>query len=300
MDNHRKNNQTESEAGDDWRRVRFDVLEQIDKLPSLSTVIHEFLTLSEQEFFSAADFEKVISKDQALVARLLKVANSGLYGRSRSINSIAEAVVLIGLDNLKRLVYTVSTEGLTRRELVHYEFHSDGGFWLHSMAVGLTAKVFAEAAPAVGMRGEEAFVAGLLHDVAKLIIDDFLPGEGTGPITLENEREAVGLDHAELAEYLLKQWNLPTAITEAVRNHHCEPLDEQASKGGILLGLAEGVCDLWGVGRQRPVDLSQEAPMAPFLPAMTQIGLGEQRWDSLVWDIRQQLAGGEDLYHQGS
>ncbi len=279
-----------------WRRVRFDVLEQIDKLPSLNTVIHEFLALSEQEFFSAADFEAVISKDQALVARLLKVANSGMYGRSRSIPSIAEAVVLIGLDNLKKIVYSVSTEGLTRRELVHYGFHPDGGFWLHSMAVGLTARVFAEAAPGVGLRGEEAFVAGLLHDVAKLIIDDFLPDDSAGLVSLEDERKAVGLDHAELAEYLLKQWNLPETITDAVRNHHGDPQDQDCGDSGVLLGLAEGVCDLWGMGRRRPVDLSQDAPVESFQSALVRIGLDESRWESLMWDIRQKLTGCEDLY----
>ena len=287
----------DNQGTDSWRRVRFDVLEQIDKLPSLNTVIHEFLALSQQEYFTAADFEAVISKDQALVARVLKVANSGLYGRSRSVPSIAEAVVLIGLDNLKRIVYAVSTEGLTKRELKHYDFHGDGGFWMHSMAVGLTARLFAEAAPQAALRGEEAFVAGLLHDVAKLIIDDFLPGDVRGPVDLQAETAAVGLNHAELAEYMLKQWNLPPAITDAVRHHHDQPGTGTGNEGGILLGLAEDVCDLWGVGREPAVDLSRETPVEPFMPAMELIGLEEAQWDDLVWDIRQQLAGVEDLYH---
>ncbi len=285
---------------DDWRRVRFDVLEQIDKLPSLSSVVHEFLVLSRQEYFTAADFEKIISKDQALVARVLKVANSALYGRSRTVPSVAEAVVLIGLDNLKRIVYAVSTEGLTKRDLAHYRFHPDGGFWLHSMAVGLTAKVYAEAAPEAGLRGEEAFVAGLLHDVAKLIIDDFLPDGGPGPVDLQDESAAVGLNHAELAEYMLKQWNLPPAITDAVRHHHDQPGAGAGNESGILLGLAEGLCDLWRVGREHPVDLSIEAPVDAFLPALEQVGLDPSRWEAVVWDIRQQLAGIEDLYHQGA
>ncbi len=289
-----------TEGKDGWRNVRFEVLERIDKLPSLNSVIHEFLVLSKKDYYSAADFERVISKDQALVARLLRVANSALYGRSRTIRSIPEAVVLIGLDNLKRIVYAISTEGLTRRELVHYDFQSDGGFWLHSMAVGLAAQVFGAAAPGAGLRGEEAFVAGLMHDIGKLIIDDFLPGEDRAPVSLEQEREAVGLDHAELAEYLLKQWNLPPEITDAVRNHHGSPEDDACSAGGVLLGLAEGVCDQWGVGRKTPVDLSQEMPALPFLPAMTRIGLEEDRWESLVWDVRQQLADCENLYRLGA
>jgi len=286
-------------GGSGWRSIRFDVLEHIDALPSLSIVIHEFLALSRQEFFTAADFEAVIAKDQALVARVLKVANSGLYARSRTVPSIAEAVVLIGLDNLKRIVYSVSTEGLTRQDMTHYRFHPGGGFWMHSMAVGLTARVLAEAAKRPGLRSEEAFVAGLLHDVAKLVIDDFLP-EGVSDADRAEEREAVGLDHAELAEYMLKQWHLPDAITEAVRGHHTEPGSSASmddDRGGVLLGLAEALCDHWQVGRGGDLDLGLDTPVEPHVARLAVVGLDPEGWENLVWDIRQVLVNIEELYH---
>ena len=88
----------------DWRTVRFDVLERIESLPSLSNVVVEFLELARREFFTAKDFEAVICKDQALVARLLRLANSGIYGKPRSVRSVAEAVVLIGLNDMKKIV----------------------------------------------------------------------------------------------------------------------------------------------------------------------------------------------------
>lgn len=282
--------------GGSWRTVRLDVLQKVERLPSLSTVIHEFLEVSRKEFFSAADFEKIISKDQGLVARLLKVANSGLYGRSRTIHSVAEAVVLVGLENLKRIVYAVSTEGLTRQRLANYPYHPEGGFWLHSMGVALSARAFAESARAGGLRPEEAFVAGLLHDVAKLIIDEYLGPRAAGPVTLQEEVAAVGLDHAELAEYILSQWNLPETITGAVRHHHAALDDPDAPSGGVLLGLAEGVCSLWGVGKTKPLDLGRDVPAALFLPALRRLGLAEDRWEPLIWDIRQHLSGCEDLY----
>jgi len=283
-----------------WRNVRFDVLERIDKLPSLSMVVHEFLDLSRQEFFTATDFEMVISKDQALAARVLKVANSGLYARSRTVPSIAEAVVLIGLDTLKRIVYSVSTEGLTRNDMKRYYYNPDGGFWMHSMAVGLGARVFASGAPAGGLRPEEAFVSGLLHDVAKLIIDDYLPDQNGERVTLEAERTAVGLDHAELAEYMLKLWNLPPTITNAVRDHHKPADDPECTGGGLLLGLAEDLCDQWQVGRGKEINLGVETPVEPHLAALERIGVTPAAWDSLVWDVRQELANIEELYHQTS
>ena len=135
--------------GQEWKTVRFEVLESIESLPSLSLVVTEFLALARRDFFTAKDFERVISKDQALVARLLKVANSGLYGRSRTITSIPEAVVLIGVDHLKKIVYAVSSEGLTKRRLENYDYHPEEGFWLHAMGVGYATKVLVEASPAV-------------------------------------------------------------------------------------------------------------------------------------------------------
>lgn len=283
-----------------WRTVRFDVLERIDRMPSLSSVIHEFLALSMRDMFSAGDFEKVIAKDQALVARLLRVANSGLYGRSRSISSIAEAVVLVGLENLKRIVFAVTTEGLTRRKLVHYDYHDQGGFWLHAMGVALAARTFAEAVPKGKFRPEEAFVGGLLHDVGKLVIDEFLEEDAGGKVTKQQEVSAIGLDHAELAEYILNQWNLPEPVTRAVRHHHSDLDDPANFEGGLILGLAEKVCDVWGFGRRLAVDLSADVPLDPFADVLAHLGIGAGRWDQLVWDIRQHLSGCEELYRLDS
>ena len=223
-----------------WRTVRFEVLERIETLPSLNAVVLEFLELSQKEFFTARDFEAVICKDQALAARVLKLANSGLYGRSRSITSIPEAVVLIGLESLKKIVFAVSTEGLTRRALANYCYHEEQGFWVHSLGVAQTSRVLVEGSTLCRMSAEEAFVAGLLHDIGKLVINDFLPATEGRRVTRDMEVEAVGLDHSELADHILKQWNLPDSITACVRHHHDFRQAGEWDRGAAVLGLAEG------------------------------------------------------------
>ncbi len=281
-----------------WRTVRFEVLEKLENLPSLSSVVLEFLELSNREFFTAKDYEAVISKDQALVARVLKQANSGLYGRSRSIHSIPEAVVLIGLESLKKIVFAVSAEGFTRRNLPNYAYLKDQGFWMHSMGIALTSRVLAEMSPGCPMRNEEIFVAGLLHDVGKLVIDEFLP-TGTGKrVTREMEIEAVGLDHSELAEYILRQWNLPESITACVRHHHDYRGAGEWAQAAATLALAEGVCGHWGVGRQNPVDLSEEVPMEKFQEVMEDLGLPAEKWDHVIWDIRQNLVDLGEIFQE--
>jgi HD-like signal output (HDOD) protein len=286
------------EVKTEWRNVRLEVLEKIEDLPSFSSVVMEFMELTRQEFFSAKDFEAVICKDQALVARLLKVANCGLYGRSRTIRSIPEAVVLIGLDNLKRIVYAVSSQGLMTKQMTHYGYHEKQGFWVHAMATGQAAKVLADACPDAGVRAEEIFVAGLLHDVGKLVLDGFLGERPHKQVSREMEISAVGLDHGELAGHILKQWNIPLSITAPISHHHDFRNGGEHRKAAAILALARGVCREWKVGVQSPLDLSWEVPHDKFAEEMDEIGLTADRWPGVVWNIQQSLAGLEDLFER--
>lgn len=280
-----------------WRAVNLDVLQRIDDLPSLSTVVAEFLDLTRRDFFTAKDFEAVISKDQALVARLLKVANSSMYGRPRSIHSIPEAVVLVGLDQMKRIVFSVSTEGFTRTRLANYAYEPQRGYWMHSTAVGLAARAITGVLADKPLHAEEAFVAGLLHDVGKLIIDDFLdPEPGAREVSLDEEADAVGLDHAELAEYILGQWKLPETIVESIRDHH-RGLDlADTPAGARLLQLAEAIVATWNIGRTPEVDLGDEFDAATHRGLLEQLGVAEQRLPQVIWDVRQSLSGIDKLY----
>ncbi len=280
-----------------WRAVNLDVLRRIEKLPSLSSVVAEFLELSRREFFTAKDFEVVISKDQALVARLLKLANSGLYGKARNIHSIPEAVVLVGLENMKKIVFAVSTEGLTRKRLRHYDYDPARGYWMHATAVGLAARAIIEVLPEKPLHGEEAFVAGLLHDVGKLIVDDYLdPEPGKRRVGLDEEAEAVGLNHAELAQYILEQWRLPETIVAAIHHHHA-PLDQPDASGGArVIQLAQVLVDTWKVGHGEPIDLSHDFDPDMHQLLIDRVGLPLSKLPQVVWDIRQNLTGIEKLY----
>jgi putative nucleotidyltransferase with HDIG domain len=279
-----------------WRNLRFEVLESVEQLPSLGTVVVEFLAMASAEMVSAKDFEEILMKDQALVARLLKTANCGLYGRSRSVSSIPEAVVLIGLDNLKKLVYAVSAEGLTTSHLNHYSFHAEQGFWHHSMSVAHVAKIVAEQSPRCPLHPEEAFVAGLLHDVGMLVIDRFLSTPPGAPVGSDTEREAVGIDHAELAEYILRQWNLPESITAAVRHHHEPRQAGRWTAAAAALALAQGICDSWGIGYRHPLDLSEDVLYPRFLDQLDDLGLDSSNWDKMLWDVRQSLVQLTDIF----
>ena len=279
-----------------WRTIRLDVLARIEEMPSLNRVVTEFLALAGRDVYSARDFETVLSKDQALVARLLKLANSGMFGRAGSVRSIPEAVVLIGLENLKKIVYAVSASGHMRKSLVHYGYNPEEGFWMHGLGVAQAACVVAEAAPKCPLRGEEAYVAGLLHDIGKLVIDEFLDVTPETIINLDLESEAVGLQHAELAEFILHQWNLPEAITGAVLHHHDHAAGGEHALGTAALYLGERICARWRVGRVVPLDLGEDIPADDYAPVLELLGIAPAAWGRIIWDIRQRLVGLEGAY----
>jgi putative nucleotidyltransferase with HDIG domain len=280
-----------------WRALNLDVLRRMEELPSLSSVVGEFLALARREYFSAQDFEAVISKDQALVARLLKVANSGMYGKSRSIHSIPEAVVVVGLETMKKIVFSVSAEGLTRQRLQNYDYEPSRGYWMHSTAVGLAARSLIGVLPQKPLHAEEAFVAGLLHDVGKLIVDDFLdPAPGKRTVSLAEEEETVGMNHAEVAEYLLEQWRLPEAIVQSIHNHHLPLSQAGVEPGARVIQLAQALVETWRIGHGEPIDLSPDFEPGQHRMLMEAVGLGESKIPQLVWDVRQHLAGIEKLY----
>jgi putative nucleotidyltransferase with HDIG domain len=280
-----------------WRSVRLDVIERVEALPSLSSVVLEFLELTKKEVFSARDFESVISKDQSLVARLLKVANCGLYGRSRSVGTIPEAVVLIGLENMTKIVFAVSAAGLIRQDLRSYHHVAPNGFWLHVMGVALVARSLAEAGSRSALRGDEAFVAGLLHDVGKLIIDEFLPSaNGARVVTSDEEVAAVGLDHAELGALILDQWGLPEPIVTAVRVHHGAAEDDDSRGFAAPIQLAQALCDAWRVGQENPMDLSEDVDLSEHGELLRVLGIPSERVPQLIWDVRQNLVGLEERF----
>jgi HD-like signal output (HDOD) protein len=272
------------------------VLNRIESLPSLSDVVQEFIEISRREYIGPRDLERVVSKDQALVARLLKVANSGLYGASRSVATVSDAVVLIGLDNMKKIVYAVASEGLMCRELRRY-IYPEKGFWVHSMAVGMTCRAIADTARDVELLGEEAFVAGLLHDTAQLILDDFLDvAPGKRLVEPAEEASACGLDHTMIGEEIVRRWKISDRIAEAVRYHHDPGLGGTWRRGASCVALAESICSTWRVGLQPGMDLGEDIPAADHGETLDAIGLPAEALPGMLWELRRKLESLEKLY----
>ncbi len=176
---------------------------------------------------TAGDIAKLISQDPGLTVRLLKIANSPLYGSSRQIETVARAVTLLGTAQIRDLVLATSTGEMFAKVTNEVIFIDD--FWQHSIFCGLAAKSLANASGKVA--SDFAFVAGLLHDVGQLVLFHEQPGQMRVALDMvadprnamemyQAEQAVFGFDHMQLGGALLRVWHLPERLQECVEFHH--------------------------------------------------------------------------------
>ncbi|HLY38840.1 MAG TPA: HDOD domain-containing protein [Candidatus Binatia bacterium] len=192
-------------------------------LPTIPTVLAKILQLVDAETASGKELIAVVERDQALTGKLLRLANSAFFGQSRRVATIPRAVVLLGFSTVRNLALSVKVwetlgAGVARSRLEE--------LWRHAVAVAMATKALATRLRAGDP--EEAFTAGLLHDVGRLLIamrfrDDYWRAVGgAGEVEAVDRLEAqhLGIDHTEVGGWILEAWNLPPAIVELVVQHH--------------------------------------------------------------------------------
>ncbi len=170
---------------------------------------------------------KIIETDPAIVAGILKVANSAYYGFRGKVTSIQHASALFGTRRLAELIAAMSTGGMLGNAMDGYGLKA-GDMWRHSIAVAVTASEIAAIVSEDAL--ESAYMAGLLHDVGKIILNPYVQRRGLlfdqyissnpGKTIQDAERSILGFDHAMIAGILCDNWNLPKAINFAIRHHH--------------------------------------------------------------------------------
>jgi HD-like signal output (HDOD) protein len=203
---------------------------------------------------SIDDISKIITEDQGLTARLLKLANSPMFGCYARVESITKAVTIIGTQQLRDLALAASVMGIFKG--IPEDLLNMKSFWRHSIACGIVAR-------SLGVYRREAnverlFVAGMLHDIGQVvlatarpeIIKELLEAHmDTGRLYLDLERERLGYDHAELGGALLKKWKIPASIGDPVACHHRPASSEQFPLETALVHLADIICQALELGQ---------------------------------------------------
>ena len=193
-------------------------------LPVIPEVLTRVLTIVRSGHGSANELAQVILKDQALVTKLLKTANSSFYAhKGKAVSSVSQAIVVLGFDSVRDLAIGLSMFALLKNKKLEAYMTQ---FWVHAVACGVCAQAFSRA---MNMEDqEEALVAGLLHDVGKLIMLRYFPDEfaeihllvDQGTPVNEAEEQVIGLRHQDVGEAVTLRWNLPPQTVRCIRHHH--------------------------------------------------------------------------------
>ena len=210
--------------------MKTDIVELVSSVGELVTLPDVFIRINqlvESPDSTIADIAQAVSQDPAFTVRLLRVANSPLYGLTSSIDTVSKAVSIIGTGRIRNLALSTavadSFSGLSN-SLVSME-----NFWRHSLYCGLAAKKLAQLAGRCDV--EAVFTAGLLHDIGELVIFNRRPEQAKDALMrvldsadelalYEAEQQVMGFDHAQVGGELAQQWQLPPMLAECIACHH--------------------------------------------------------------------------------
>ena len=201
-----------------------EFLDSLENLPTLPTVAARVANAAQDETASVKEISDLIEKDFALSAKILQVVNSSLYGFSREIDSVNDAVGLMGFKQVGNLALGISVvSSFPQQEILGFSYHD---FWHRSVSNAVAATM---AATQIGDKSEGLFTTALLQDIGTCVMVKHLPlayGNAMGisherdTHPIHTEREVLGADHAEVGAHLAKHWNLPSNIQAAIRHHH--------------------------------------------------------------------------------
>lgn len=283
----------QSESQEEESPELHQLITKMDALPTLPHVYVELKQiLQDADHSSVETVTEVIMQDPAVAAKILQVANSAYFGQRRSVGTINRAVVLLGLEMIENLVLSASVFQSFAAEDIEGLSHDD--LWRHSMGCSLAARVIEQRRSPSRERLEKITLAGILHDLGKLIFlqamrDPYAEVVGKARETrapvVNVEREILGIDHAAMGGYLANWWNLPSSVVDAIRWHH-ELGDSQEDPQFIsTIHLADVMVHRVGIG-------ASGSGMIPEIQLLASeiLGLDAEALEEIETKIKDQMA----------
>lgn len=217
-----------------------ELAQVVDQLPPVTSVMQRLLAVLQDPFSEVADISRLVRVDTALTAQILRVANDPRYGLTGQVASIDQAIQIVGVNEITRLVTALGArQPVQRRTLTRYKLPPHR-VWMHTLAVAVGAEIVA--ARLLG-DAETAYLAGMLHTIGFVALDGIAARNNVPPRSpqvplLEWEQQQFGTDNAETAARVLHHWNLPPAIVQGVGSRYQPPNNETIVEPGGLLYLA--------------------------------------------------------------
>lgn len=217
----------------------------IAKMPSLSTTVVKVLETCNDPKASANHLKQVISLDPVLTGRVLKLINSAYFALGRPITSLTRAIIMLGVNTVKNLALSFAILKNMKGSGTFQAFSTDE-FWLHCLGVGVVAKSLAAVKGLLPAEQEAYFVAGLLHDLGKLPLNNQFPdeyfqvcqsaGKGRDPFQHAEDR-LLGIDHCKVGAMIARRWRLGVSLVETMSHHH-QPDDATETSRDLVSTIA--------------------------------------------------------------
>jgi putative nucleotidyltransferase with HDIG domain len=225
-----------------------DRVSQVQSLPSIPAIYAELMQVLQSDDVSPQTVGRIVARDMGMTAKVLQLVNSAFFGVRKEITSPLDAVVYLGMETTRALVFTASA--FSQFRLPRNCCFSIEDLQQHSLAVGTLARGIARSMHLSPAAIDYTFVGGLLHDIGKLVLIASYPGqyqaalqrsrEGSLPLT-ETERAVFGTSHGEVGAYLLWLWGLPDAVTEILALHHNPSRETEVSAAVVAVHFANAL-----------------------------------------------------------
>ncbi|GAB6183919.1 HDOD domain-containing protein [Thermodesulfovibrio hydrogeniphilus] len=265
-------------------------IDKIDNLPTIPSILRKILALLEDPGVSLKKITDFVSSDPALTSRILKMVNSPVYGFPGRISSVSHAMVILGLNVVKGLLLGVSVFEIMKKNMV--------GLWEHSLATATFARIIATKQELPSP--EEVSIAGLLHDLGKVILiiaykDDYLKlidsVQSNEKFLFELEREYFGITHAEVGGIIGKKWNFPLKLTEPIMYHHRPQLSDKYIVESAIVHISNILALARGIGYSAEIYVPQVNPSAWDI-----LGLNYDKILEILKETEEPLSNLEDIF----
>ncbi len=233
------------------------IIQDLGQIPTMPTIAGKVMQIVNDPKSNAEDVARFISKDVALTSKVLRLANSAFYGIPRTISSVNSAIVILGFNTIRSLVLSASVIKIFPAKPGAASFDRKA-FWKHSFVVGMAARMLATHLRRRKLVDLEiAFAGGLMHDVGKLILEQFANQEYMQALKLSKEKAIplfavekaiLGLNHADVSGMLIDKWQMPNELKFPIVNHHTPLSDLETPEMTALVHVANHLAHQAGSG----------------------------------------------------
>ena len=269
----------------------------LQTMPALPVTVSKVVEIANSPDTSPVDLNKIISLDPVLMARVLKLINSAYYGLNTKVNSLVRAIIMLGINTVKNLA--LSSSVLDRLgDSSQFSALEPQGFWRHSLGVGVTSKLIAKKRKIDGARLEEYFIAGLLHGIGKIPMNNVLSDDYLEAMALADreqlplhdaEQQVFGFDNTYVGRQIGETWKLGNAILDTI--HYQNSPNEYSGQYSDIVNTNHvaiyfvSIAEIGFSGDRHPARANEQA--------MTAIGVEEGYLDEIEAEVLEQIEKAE-------